>query len=321
MDYSKIIKEIGRGKNHARDLDQPTAYELYKAMLAGQVPALELGGILIALRIKGESEQEILGFYQAMQEQVMSLRTPQGRPLPIVIPSYNGARKQANLTPLLALLLARLGLPVVVHGVTEDSSRVTSGEIFQHLNIPWSHSVAEAQSRLDNGLPVFIPVSALSAQLDAQLQQRWRMGVRNSSHTLAKLATPFIHDKALRLASVSHPEYMQKVGRFFQAISAPALLQQGTEGEVYANPLRCPPIHYINEGEQQILLDRQPEPTEQTLPLAKDTATTAAWIEDCLAGVLPVPDSIQKQLACCLVAVGQADTLEQALHQITTKPL
>lgn len=316
MDYSKIIKEIGRGKNHARDLDQATAYELYKAMLAGQVPALELGGILIAFRIKGESEQEILGFYQAMQEQVMSLRAPQNRPLPVVIPSYNGARKQANLTPLLALLLARLGLPVVVHGVTEDSSLVTSAEIFQHLNIPWSLSAIEAQQRLDHGLPVFIPVSALSAQLDEQLQQRWRMGVRNSSHTLAKLATPFVHDQALRLASVSHPEYMQKVGGFFQAISAPALLQQGTEGEVYANPLRCPPIHYINNGEQQILLERQPESTELALPSSKEAAITARWIEDCLAGVVPIPDSIQKQLACCLVAVGRAETVEQARQQI-----
>ncbi|ENA3445848.1 TPA: DNA-binding protein YbiB [Yersinia enterocolitica] len=316
MDYSKIIKEIGRGKNHARDLDQDTACELYKAMLAGQVPALELGAILIAFRIKGESEQEILGFYQAMQQQVMPLRAPAGRPLPVVIPSYNGARKQANLTPLLALLLSRLGLPVVVHGVTEDSSRVTSAEIFQQLEIPWSHSTTEAQQRLDNGLPVFIPVSALSAQLDEQLQQRWRMGVRNSSHTLAKLATPFIDEPHLRLASVSHPEYMQKVGGFFQAINAPALLQQGTEGEVYANPLRCPPIHFINNGKSQILLDRQSEPSALELPSSRDAAITARWIEDCLAGVLPIPDSIQKQLACCLVAAGQVNTVELAQQQI-----
>ncbi|MBS0054968.1 DNA-binding protein YbiB [Yersinia sp. Marseille-Q3913] len=316
MDYSKIIKEIGRGKNHARDLDQPTAYELYKAMLAEQVPALELGGILIAFRIKGESGQEILGFYQAMQEQVMTLRAPAGHPLPVVIPSYNGARKQANLTPLLALLLSRLGLPVVVHGVTEDSSRVTSAEIFQQLNIPWSLTAAEAQQRLDSGLPVFIPVSALSAPLDNQLQQRWRMGVRNSSHTLAKLATPFIHDEALRLASVSHPEYMQKVGGFFQTINAPALLQQGSEGEVYASPLRSSSIHYINGGEQQILLDRQPELTEPELPASKEAAVTAGWIERCLTGEIPIPDAIQKQLACCLVAARQADSVEQALQQI-----
>lgn len=318
MDYSKIIKEIGRGKNHARDLDQPMAYELYKAMLAGQVPALELGGILIAFRIKGESEQEILGFYQAMQEQVMSLRAPQGRPLPVVIPSYNGARKHANLTPLLALLLSRFGLPVVVHGVTEDSTRVTSAEIFQQLNIPWSLTAEEAQQRLDNGLPVFIPVSVLSAPLDKQLQQRWRMGVRNSSHTLAKLATPFMHDSALRLASVSHPEYMQKVGGFFQAIGAPGLLLQGTEGEVYANPLRCPAIHVINGGEQKIMLERQVESAEPELPLSKDAAITARWIESCLAGEQPIPNSIQKQLACCLVAAELADSVELALQQIKT---
>jgi anthranilate phosphoribosyltransferase len=37
-------------------------------MLNGEVPELELGGILIALRIKGEGEAEMKGFYEAMQE-------------------------------------------------------------------------------------------------------------------------------------------------------------------------------------------------------------------------------------------------------------
>lgn len=54
MDYRKIIKEVGRGKNHARDLDQETARALYTHMLNGDVPDLEMGGILIALRIKGK---------------------------------------------------------------------------------------------------------------------------------------------------------------------------------------------------------------------------------------------------------------------------
>ena len=115
MELNKIIKEIGRGKNHARDIDFDTAVALYGAMLAGEVPELELGAVLIALRIKGEAEEEMLGFYQAMDERVMRLDAPAGKPLPVVIPSYNGARKQANLTPLLALLLVKLGFPVVVH--------------------------------------------------------------------------------------------------------------------------------------------------------------------------------------------------------------
>lgn len=40
---SKIIKEVGRGKNHARDLDEETARALYARMLNGEVPELELG--------------------------------------------------------------------------------------------------------------------------------------------------------------------------------------------------------------------------------------------------------------------------------------
>ncbi|MDT1832915.1 DNA-binding protein YbiB, partial [Acinetobacter baumannii] len=63
MEYSKIIKEVGRGKNRARDLDEETARALYARMLNSEVPELELGGILIALRIKGEGEAEMKGFY------------------------------------------------------------------------------------------------------------------------------------------------------------------------------------------------------------------------------------------------------------------
>ena len=37
MEYSKIIKEVGRGKNHARDLDEETARALYARMLNGEV--------------------------------------------------------------------------------------------------------------------------------------------------------------------------------------------------------------------------------------------------------------------------------------------
>ena len=42
----------------------------------------------------------------------------------VVLPSYNGARKLPVLTPLLALLLAREGLPVLVHGTATESTRV-----------------------------------------------------------------------------------------------------------------------------------------------------------------------------------------------------
>ena len=70
-----------------------------------------------------------------MQSQTMRLTPPVTKPMPIVIPTYNGARKQANLTPLLAILLQKLGFPVVVHGVSEDPTRVLTETILELLGI------------------------------------------------------------------------------------------------------------------------------------------------------------------------------------------
>lgn len=318
MDYSKIIKEVGRGKNHARDLDVETSRALYSRMLNGEVPELELGGILIALRIKGEGEAEMRGFYEAMQQQTLSLTPPVGKPMPIVIPSYNGARKQANLTPLIAILLHKLGFPVVVHGVSHDPTRVLTETIFELMGIPATLHAGQAQARLDIHQPVYIPIGVLCPALEKQLSIRWRMGVRNSAHTLAKLATPFAEDAALRLSSVSHPEYVTRVAKFFTEIGGRALLMHGTEGEVYANPQRCPQISLIDAEGTRVLNERQDMGTAQAvaLPESKDPEVTARWIERCVTGREPLPLSLRIQLACCLVAAGETATLEQGLAKV-----
>ncbi|MEW5559909.1 DNA-binding protein YbiB [Enterobacter asburiae] len=316
MDYRNIIKEVGRGKNHARDLDTDTARGLYAQMLKGEVPELELGGILIALRIKGEGEAEMLGFYEAMQQHTVKLTPPVAKPMPIVIPSYNGARKQANLTPLLAMLLHKLGFPVLVHGVSHDPTRVLTETIFTLLGIEPALHAGQAQAKLDGHQPVYMPVGAFCPLLENQLAMRWRMGVRNSAHTLAKLATPFAENAALRLSSVSHPEYVPRVGKFFADIGGRALLMHGTEGEVYANPQRCPQISLIDAAGTRVLVEREAEVREASLPSSKDPEVTARWIERCVAGVEPVPTSLKRQMACCLVATGEAPDFDAALQRI-----
>lgn len=321
MDYRKIIKEIGRGKNHARDLDRDTACGLYTRMLSGDVPDLEMGAILLSMRIKGEGEAEMLGFYDAMQQQTLRLTPPAGKPMPIVIPSYNGARKQANLTPLLAMLLHKLGFPVVVHGVSEDPTRVLTETIFELMGIEPTLHAGQAQAKLDGHQPVYIPVNALCPPIEKQLAMRWQLGVRNSAHSLAKLATPFAEDAALRLSSVSHPEYVTKVAQFFSDIGGRSLLMHGTEGEVYANPQRCPQITLIDAQGARVVHERQSEQSDEAavLPSAKDPQTTARWIERCVAGLEPVPQSLKTQMACCLLATGEVGSLEDGLTRIAQR--
>lgn len=305
MKYTDIIKEVGRGKDGATDLSEDLAYELYGHMLRGEVPELELGALLVAFRIKGESEAEMLGFYRAMEDVLPDMHAPTGRPLPVVIPSYNGARRQGNLTPLLAILLARQGVPVLVHGVTSDPKRVASAEVFAELGITPKASVNEAQQALDKGEVAFLTVETMAPQVDYLLKMRWRLGVRNSTHTLAKLADPF-HGQSVRIASVTHPEYIDRTSSFFRASNAHAILLRGTEGEVYANPKRCPRMLYFRDSVERVLVEQEEGSLAEVpdLPGAMDAVTTATWIRQALAGEVSVPPPIQRQVEACLYASG-----------------
>lgn len=299
-----IIKEIGRGKHGARNMSRSDAHALYRAMQLGQVPDLELGAILIALRIKGESVEEIAGFMQAAQEQISRLPQPEAEYAPILIPSYNGARKVANLTPLLALLLARAGAPVLMHGVSHDPGRVTSAEILQQLGYRLAQNQEQANQDVNNLRLALMPIEALAPNMAKLLNMRQRLGLRNSTHTLVKIIQPFA-GRALRLSSYTHPEYLEMLSEYFTHAAAPdegdIFLMRGTEGETVANAKRANQIDWFHQGERTVLVEKQgPVDDWPPMPAERDAASTAVWIAAALRGEQPVPEPIQQQVAHCL---------------------
>ena len=296
-----FIKEIGRGVKGARSMSRIDAASLYGAMLDGRVSDLELGAILLAMRIKGESVDELAGFMDAAENAFAPLPAPAGEFAPVLIPSYNGARKLANLTPLLALLLAREGVPTLVHGVRTDPGRVTTAEILAELGLAEAATSAAVHDAFEAGRPAFMPIEALAPNLAHMLSLRRILGVRNSTHTIVKILQPF-EGAALRLVSYTHPEYLQTLGEYFQT-AAPhargdAFLMRGTEGETVANPHRAQQIDWFHEGAREVLVERDPPAdTLSAVPEARDAAATAAWIRAALAGEAPVPVSIANQVA------------------------
>jgi anthranilate phosphoribosyltransferase len=301
-----FIKEIGRGKKGARSMSREDARALYRAMLEGRVSDLEMGGIMLAMRIKGESVDEIAGFLEAGEASFERLRDPTGEFAPVVIPSYNGSRQMANLTPLLAMLLAREGVPVLIHGVVRDPGRVTTAEILQAMGYAFSTSPHEAAAWLGARQPVFMPIESLAPRMARLLSLRRILGVRNSTHTLVKIMQPF-DGPALRLVSYTHPEYLAMLTAYFTG-PAPAergdvFLMRGTEGETVANAKRAHQIEWIHDNRLEVIVPRQ-EPVDELPPLPEgsDAAATAAWIGAALRGEQPVPASIAEQVRQCTQA-------------------
>jgi anthranilate phosphoribosyltransferase len=306
---ARFIKEIGRGKDGARSLSRADACQLYAAMLDGRVSDLELGAILLAMRIKGESVDEIAGFLDAAEASFELLQAPDSQYAPVAIPSYNGSRNMANLTPLLVMLLAREGVPVLVHGVLHDASRVTTAEILEEMGISLCHTPQQAYACFAKHEPAFMPIDALAPRMAYLLSLRKILGVRSSTHTLVKILQPF-KGPALRLTSYTHPEYLDMLTHYLTTL-APAsrgdvFLMRGTEGETVANAKRAQQIDWFHEGTQTTLVEKQaPVDRLPQLPDGRDAATTAKWIVQALAGMQPVPTSIAEQVEQC-VSVSRA---------------
>ncbi|MCS0466982.1 DNA-binding protein YbiB, partial [Burkholderia mallei] len=231
---ARLIKEIGRGPNGARALPYDDAFALYRAMLDGHVSDVELGAVLIAYRLKGETADELAAMLAAAHASFEPLHVQDAMFRTVSIPSYNGARRQPNLVPLLALLLAREGVPVLVHGVTEDPGRVTSAEIFAELTIAPGSTHDEIEDTLAERRAAFAPIEVLAPKLARLLALRRVLGVRNSTHTIVKLLQPF-EPAGLRLVNYTHPPYRDSLVELFRghpaAAAGGALLARGTEGE------------------------------------------------------------------------------------------
>lgn len=306
MSIAPYIKEIGRGKEGARSLTQPQAYDLMSQVLDGRVTDLEVGAFAMAMRIKGESTDELAGFLDAVQERCVPVRP--ASPI-VVLPSYNGARKLPNLTALLALLLAQDGVPVLVHGPSRDPGRVTTAEIFHDLGLPIAHDGSDVPHAWARREPIFIATEVLCPPLARLLDARWVIGLRNPGHTVAKLIDPTRGGAALRVCNYTHPEYGQSLAAFLQHTGAHAMLLRGTEGEPVADPRRLPKLDVFMHGVPRPELSLAPQEGVLTelpvLPRAFDAATTALYIQSVVSGEKPAPSPLLQQANCIRRALGE----------------
>ena len=310
LDVRPYLKQVGRGNVGARGLSRQAMQALFGAMLDGAIDDLELGGLLIAFRMKGESLDEIAGALAALQARLAPVPIDPQRPV-ISIPSYNGARRSANLTALLAGLLSDAGVQVIVHGVRRDPNRVTTCEIIQAMGHAPAASVAEAGLSLERGNPAFVPIDVLSPAFGRLLQLRERLGVRHLGHTLAKLIAPidaarYGVDHCVRLMSYTHADFNKLQHSLMQELGARALVMRGSEGEAVAGVKRMVEVDWVEGGHTRTLADGDLRPSGRPvmLPSPQDAVATAAWIQAALSGEQPVPDNVASQVALILAALN-----------------
>ncbi|GKT18714.1 DNA-binding protein YbiB [Acidovorax sp. SUPP2522] len=300
MGISHYLKDLGRGARGARAIGREQAADLFGQVLDGQVTDLEIGAFCIAMRIKGETAEEMCGFLDATHARLARLPASD-RPV-VVLPSYNGARKLPVLTPLLALLLAREGLPVLLHGMRTEARRILASDVLDALGIP----ALDAPEKIANGTVAHIGTGLLHPGLARLLAAREMIGLRNPGHSVVKLMNPCA-GPSLVVTAYTHPEYQEMLHATFGTLGMNALLSRGLEGEVAADPRRTPRYDAFVAGAHHLWEEQQPGTASEVpgLPLDIDVDTTARYTRQVLDGALPVPAPLSRQVEHILRLAGQ----------------
>lgn len=313
MSFSRYIRLL---TNPEAEIDVPgdiKMQDLFAAMLDGGVPDLELGAIVVALYGRVPTVADAAAGYRAMAERVQHLRVPDSPFRPLVFASYNSTRQTANLLPWLALVLRRLGVPVLVHGSLGGTCGGASAYLFRELGVMPSATVTAIQTALDSDGLVFVPGGALCPGLANLTALQSQLGLQNWLYKLAALIDPF-RGEGMRVAGVADARLREVFEAVCYEERLDALVFEGVDDDAFVDPCRRPAMVAFTEGSPSTLFGPESIGLEWRvdLPEPHDVAGTAEWTRRAIAGEVPLPHPLVNQLACCLFVSGYAADMNQA---------
>ena len=116
-------------------LSQEDAASFMRELMAGEMSSVRMAAALAALRVRGETPEEIAGFAQAMRENAVQVTVrPREVLLDIVGTGGDGAHT-FNISTTTAFVVAGAGVPIAKHGNRAASSRSGSADVLEALGV------------------------------------------------------------------------------------------------------------------------------------------------------------------------------------------
>ena len=132
-----------------RDLSREEAREVMGAIMRGETTPAQIGGFLIALRVKGETPDEIAGCAEAMRDHVLAVR-PQREDLVDTAGTGGDGACTINISTAAALVAAAAGAAVAKHGNRAVSSASGSADVLEALGFALEQEPARIARSIDD---------------------------------------------------------------------------------------------------------------------------------------------------------------------------
>ena len=184
MTATEAIEQLLQGTPLSRE----QARTVMDQVMAGEATSAQIAGLLIALRARGETVEEMTGFVESMRAHATPLDLPPGS---IDTCGTGGDRAGTfNISTAAALVAAGVGIPVAKHGNRAASSRCGSADVLEALGVDITLDAAGVRRCIDVAGMGFCFAPTFHPAMRHAGPARRELGVRTVFNVLGPLANP-----------------------------------------------------------------------------------------------------------------------------------
>ena len=253
MNRDNILKKLTKLKENLEDLTEEEAYSFWDNLLSGKVADVKKAAFLTAMRIKGETPEELLGIIKATKKY---LYYPSERPKALDIAlNYDGKDRTIYILPSAVWMASEFGIEFTNHYALKVPTKegITFYEVMKELEFP--------------GRVVFINQREYAPNLYKLMPLRRKLGFRSLINTIEKFLNPFGTRRIL--LSIFHKPYFEKNEVLLKLLGYESYtIVKGIEGGVEPYPDR--PTFIKRKGKPL----EKVEPKSMGLDMPKDISTS-----------------------------------------------
>ena len=322
-----ILDALHKIANHGSSLTRDEARDVMAEVLRGEATDAQIGALLVALHMKGETVEEIVGFAQAIRAAATPLLTEEGDALDV-----SGTERDAlvdtcgtggdasgtfNISTAVAFVTAGAGVRVAKHGNRSVTSKCGSADVMEALGVNINLPPARLAACLRETGIAFLFAPAMHSAMKYVQPARRELRLRTVFNLLGPLTNP-AHASA-QVVGVYSADLVEKLAEALSELGLRrALVVHGRDGldEItISGPTKIAEVRDGNVRSYEIA----PEDFGlQRAPLTDiaggDAQQNAAIIRAVLEGERSARrDVVVLNAAAALVAAGHADHISQAV--------
>lgn len=180
-----IARVIGR-----RDLGEEEIAAVMGRIMDGEATPAQIGALLVALRMKGETPEELAGAARAMRARAAAIRCPEPERAVDTCGTGGDGSGTVNVSTIAAIVVAACGVRVAKHGNRALSSRSGSADVLEALGVNVQAPVAVAERCLAEVGIAFLYAPAFHAATRHAAGPRKELGARTIFNLLGPMTNP-----------------------------------------------------------------------------------------------------------------------------------